>query len=74
MKGTVTIIVPTVDELAVKAGLLWNCKLCTHFLTYYTVYGMTESKVLTEMYEHWKEKHKSELSDLELQISQRMKQ
>jgi hypothetical protein len=63
MKGTLrNIDPPPLDQLAEKDGLVWNCKLCHRFSTYYTVYGMTESKGPRDMLEHWKEKHEVELS------------
>ena len=53
----------TLKDLAVREGSGWNCKFdkCEYF-TYYTVYGMTESRAPKEMLEHWKKKHEFELS------------
>ena len=53
----------TLQDLAVKEGKVWNCKYSNcSFCVYYTVYGMTESRALKEMLEHWKKKHEYELS------------
>jgi len=53
----------TLEDLAVREGSGWNCKFdkCEYY-TYYTVRGMTETKGLRDMLEHWEEKHEFELS------------
>ena len=55
-KGLRDIPPPPLTYLAEQHGKLWECKRCHSFVVYYTVYGMTESRVLKEMWEHWNSK------------------